>query len=708
MTAVPQQPGAVTTPGLLGRRAIGLAVWTVIGGVLAVFVTGLAVGLFRGAAATEVVMPGWSAATVTPLLQGWGLPAGAVVAYLLLLDCLACGLGLFAASLLLHRPWSGFRLYVALVLVLHTAAGGSAPLLLAAAFPALAGPAELLLGLAWFGLFSLVLVFPDGRFVPRWTRWTVPAWVAVYLWFLTHDAQSPMGALPAVALLALLILGAGTQFYRYRRVADAGSRQQTRWVLAALTARIGLLVIIAVVHLLRPSADRTAAGLAAELALTGASYLISALLALTIALSVLRHGLFDADVVIRRTVLFGALTALVLLVYGVVVGLLGTFWQNAGPLIPVVATAAAAVALVPARTWLQQRVARLVYGDRAEPYRVVADLSDRLAGTVRPEEMVQTVVDAIGPALDLQRVAIVLEGQPGPAAAYGAAVSSGPEESFPIDHQNQRVGALIVWPRRGAQLSGDDRRLLRSLAGQAGIAVAAAQASAEIRAARELAVAAREEERRRLHRDLHDGLGPTLASIYQRVTLAARLVESDPRASGRLLTETGEQVRETVADVRRLVYDLRPPRLDDLGLVDALRVACDELSSPEATSIEVRSVVPAPGLAGLPAAVETTAYRIVLEAVTNTVRHARADTCTVDIALDNATGEHPERFLELTVTDNGIGLPPSPPAGAGLRSLRERAAEVGGQLTIEPAHPHGTVVRAVLPLASGAASEGER
>ena len=187
MTAVPQQPGAVTTPGLLGRRAIGLAVWTVIGLALAVFVTGLVVGLVRGAAATEVVMPGWSSATVTPILQSWGLPAGAVVAYLLLLDCLACGLGLFAASLLLHRPWSGFRLYVALVLVLHTAVGGSAPALLAAVFPALAGPAGLLLGLAWFGLFSLVLVFPDGRFVPRWTRWTVPAWVAVFLWFLTLD-----------------------------------------------------------------------------------------------------------------------------------------------------------------------------------------------------------------------------------------------------------------------------------------------------------------------------------------------------------------------------------------------------------------------------------------------------------------------------------------------------------------------------------------
>ena len=138
-----------------------------------------------------MVLPGWSSATVTPILQSWGLPAGAVVAYLLLLDCLACGLGLFAASLLLHRPWSGFRLYVALVLVLHTAAGGSAPLLLAAAFPTLAAPAGVLLGLAWFGLFSLVLVFPDGRFVPRWTRWTVPAWVAVYLWFLTLDARSP-------------------------------------------------------------------------------------------------------------------------------------------------------------------------------------------------------------------------------------------------------------------------------------------------------------------------------------------------------------------------------------------------------------------------------------------------------------------------------------------------------------------------------------
>ena len=192
------------------------------------------------------------------------------------------------------------------------------------------------------------------------------------------------------------------------------------------------------------------------------------------------------------------------------------------------------------------------------------------------------------------------------------------------------------------------------------------------------------------------------------MNLAAQLVETDPRASGRLLTETGQQVRETVADVRRLVYALRPPRLDDLGLVDALRVACDELSSPEATSIEVRSVVPAADQSRLPAAVETTGYRIVLEAVTNTVRHASADTCTVDIAITTASDDHPEPRLELIVTDNGIGVPPSPATGAGLRSLHERAAEVGGQLTIGSAVPHGTVVTATLPLGAGTASGVER
>lgn len=676
------------------RRMRDVGIWMVVGSLVALFAAGTVAGIARGSEATATVLPGWTTEAVTPIISAWGVPAGTVVAYVLLLDVALFGLGIVAVWLLLQRPWSGFRLYVALVLLLHVTVGGSAPVLLATAVPALTWT-MVLTGLGWFGLFSLLLVFPDGRFVPRWIRWTIPAWAAVFVAFLYVDMDDAPPVLLAVGLLVLLVVGTTAQVYRYRRVSDAGTRQQTRWVLAALVAKVGFVVVVGTVRLAVPATTPRAAALVLELTALGVGYLISALLVLAIALAVVRRRLFDADVVVRRAVLYGALTTFVLLVYGVVVGLVGLLWPSGGVALAVLATAAAAVSLVPLHTWLQQRVVRAVYGARAEPYRMVSQLGERLASTGRPEDMMQTAVATIGPALGLHRASIVLTGQPLPVATYvdtGAAPGDEPSESFAIKHRQRRVGVLEVVPRRTEPLTPQDRDLLRNLAGQAGVAVAAAQASAELRLAREQAVAARDEERRRLHRDLHDGLGPTLASIYQRIDLAGELVGSDPSTSSRLLADTGVQIRDTIGEVRRLVYGLRPPRLDDLGLVEAVRTACDELSDGVRPVIAVRATG---SPTELPAVVEVTAYRITLEAVTNAVRHADATRCLVEIDVV------PGPTLCVTVTDDGTGTAADAPPGAGTRSMRERAAEVGGLLEITPARPSGTRVRAELPLSDG-------
>ena len=695
MTAVPTRVTPVPPPFVRDAGVVGVVAVAVV-----VFIAGIVSGVLLGADGTSSVLMGWTAAGVAPVLAGWGLPAGTVVAYQLLLELAVFGLGGVAAWVLLRRPRSGFRTVVGVVVLLHVTLGGTAPLLLATAVPALS-PVTWLTGLGWFGLFALLLVFPDGRFVPAWLRWTVPAWVVVFAVFLTLPADQPPPPLAAVALLVLLLVGVLAQVQRYRRTADSVERRQTRWVLWALLTRVVLVIMVGTWRLVLPQPGPTAAGLVFELSLTGVSYLVSALLVLTIALAVVRHRLFDAGagVVLGRAVLFGTLTAYVLAVYGVVVGAVGLLWPAGGVVLPVLATAAAAVTLIPLRGWLQRRITSLVYGDRAEPYRVTQELGDRLAATERPEDLVQAVVDAIGPALGLQRAAVVLDGQPTATAYEDAAVGAGGQiERFGIEHQGVRVGALEVTPGWDRPLSAADRELLTGLAGQAGLAVAAARSSAELRLARDEVVAAREEERRRLHRDLHDGLGPTLASIYQRVELAGRLVESDPQTSRRLLADTGTQVRETVAEVRRLVYALRPPRLDDLGLVEAVRVAAAELAGDGHPGIEVRASRLSP--AELPAVVETTAYRMVLEAVTNTVRHARADHCLVELSLVELSAAGSE--LVLTVQDDGVGLPHPVPAGAGLRSLRERAAEVGGRVEIVDAAPSGTRVRAWLPVAGSA------
>ena len=235
------------------------------------------------------------------------------------------------------------------------------------------------------------------------------------------------------------------------------------------------------------------------------------------------------------------------------------------------------------------------------------------------------------------------------------------------------------------------RRLLDDLARQAGIAVHAVGLHAELQRARARLVAAREEERRRLRRDLHDGLGPALAAQTLKVGAARSLLRRDPDAADARLAELEGDLADALADVRRLVYNLRPPALDELGLAAAIRqAASDYAGGPDGTRIWVDAPERLPPL---PAAVEVAAYRIVQEALTNVVRHARARECLVTLRL--ATGA-----LEVEVVDDGAGLPAPHRSGVGLSSMQERAAELGGSCSIAAQPAGGTRVLARLPLPS--------
>ena len=217
--------------------------------------------------------------------------------------------------------------------------------------------------------------------------------------------------------------------------------------------------------------------------------------------------------------------------------------------------------------------------------------------------------------------------------------------------------------------------------------------AAELARSREDLVTAREEERRRLRRDLHDELGPTLASVAMRIEAAAAMVDRDPARARELLGELRAEVGEAVADIRRVVYALRPPQLDQLGLVGAIEERAAQLVEQDGHGIGVRVDAP-PRLDGLPAAVEVAAFRIVQEALVNAARHAGATACTVRVRANGA--------LELEVLDDGAGLD-GRPAGVGIASMKERAAELGGTCSVEPASGGGTVVRARLPLVARAA-----
>ncbi|SHN46926.1 sensor histidine kinase [Cryptosporangium aurantiacum] len=272
-------------------------------------------------------------------------------------------------------------------------------------------------------------------------------------------------------------------------------------------------------------------------------------------------------------------------------------------------------------------------------------------------------------------------------ASHGRRPASTP--ALPITFRGEEVGRLVL-PSGGprAALSPRDEKLLGDVVRQAAAASRAGYLAAELQRSRERLVTAREEERRRLRRDLHDGLGPSLGAVALRIDAARNLASSAPEKADELLRQARDDVTTAVADVRRLVHDLRPPALDDVGLLGAVRQQAERLRGPGLT-IEVDA---GSTLEGLPAAVEVAAYRVASEALTNVVRHAKASSCHVSLAVDADA-------LVVEITDNGIGIPAATPTGVGLVSLRERAAELGGRCEILSPASGGTIVRARLPLA---------
>jgi signal transduction histidine kinase len=341
--------------------------------------------------------------------------------------------------------------------------------------------------------------------------------------------------------------------------------------------------------------------------------------------------------------------------------------------------------VLPLRSGLQRLVDRAMYGDRGDPYAALSGLTTRLQSAAAPGAALPALVEAIAAALRLPYVAV--ETASGRRAEAGQP-RGGPQETVLLVHQRQEVGRLLVEGRDRRAVDPRDLRLLDELARPAGAAVAAAAMADALGESRTRLVQAREEERRRLRRDLHDGVGPTLAGVALGLDLVAARLADDPAAARAMLAELKGETAAAVDDVRRLVHGLRPPALDELGLVRALRQQTDRLAlrSP-GLDIRVDSDLVLPPLS---AATEVAAYRIAVEAVTNSVRHAGATSCHVQVAADGA--------LRLEVVDDGSGITEGTPPGVGLAAMRERAAEVGGSCTVAPVDGHGTRVLAVLPL----------
>jgi two-component system, NarL family, sensor kinase len=533
-----------------------------------------------------------------------------------------------------------------------------------------------------------LLLFPDGRPVtPRWRPVviffvvTAPLFVLEmgsapvpiqpgepvgYLTLAFYDRLGPLWAFTEVRSTLAYVVALIALIVRYRRGAEA-VRRQLLWLLLALA-----VVIIALVPW----------GLVAG---TPVAVLLSIpLIPVAVTVAIVRHQLLDIRLVVSRAVAWLVLSLAVIVVYvGLVAVLERVIASSLGQ--SAVATVILVLLAAPALPRLQRLVDRAIYGDRANPTRVVSRLGQQLTA---PEAGLSGVVASVREALRLPYVG--LRNRSGTLAADGSPPAQSVE--IPLTYGGEATGCLTVGLRTGERrLSAADRRVLELLAAPLAAAVHATVVSEELQASRERLVGTREEERRRLRRDLHDGLGPTLTGIAFTADAAANSAAAsttDPARTVEFVNILRRDTRQALADVRRVVDGLRPPALDELGLVAALRERAEQLGwRADGAPVQARLEVPAP-LPPLPAAAEVAAYRVVTEALTNIARHSQADHALVCLGYDGG--------LEVVITDDGAGSG-SWVAGVGLEAMRERTTELGGKFAAGPI-PGGGRVRAWFPV----------
>jgi signal transduction histidine kinase len=623
--------------------------------------------------------------------------------------CAVCG-GLIAA----YRPRNALGWLLLGVAVAQTASAAVTPWL-ARALVVGNGPAitwtATVYSAAWpwaIGLFLplAVLVFPDGRLPVRVRRPLLAVMVVNgVLQVLTFSADayplatvagfgpgevapgwswlaipgldtSPLGAATNALLAATYLAGVVALVVRYRR----GGEQTRRQVLWPLLAAVVTVTVIA--------ATRTLWSFAAPgTGFPVISTLAVALIPVGITIAILRHRLLDIRLLWSRTVTYLVLTVALAATYVVVVELVsGLVGPAEGLAASVAATVVVAAAFNPVRVRLQGLVDSLLYGDRGDPVRAVSSVTEQLAGGA---DQPGDVLPAVCRALRLPWAALVVDGD-----VVGETGTEPPHvETFPLRHRGRTLGALTVGVRSGeAHLAPTDRAVLELMALPIGVALHTEALSAAVQRSRQEIVAAREEERRRLRRDLHDGLASLLTGVAFQADAVITLASDDDRDPGRIAA-LGEDIRGGVTsaldDVRRLINELHPTALHELGLVEAVRRHAQRLRRGDPTPLTIAVVDD--GIGELPAAVEVAAYRILVEALTNVARHSRATHARVGIRCADAD-------LVVQVCDDGPGEGATWCAGVGLTSMRERAEELGGLLTAAPS-PEGGRVLARLPLA---------
>ncbi len=578
----------------------------------------------------------------------------------------------------------------------------------------------------------LLLLFPDGHLPsPRW-RWFARILAAsLVIIFLTivlapgkfgddvpafASIRNPLGIdwlrpVLAVTIASLIMLPIGVigslvaLVRRYRR-AEGIERLQLRWLVSAASVVAVLYTVALLIGITGTWSSSTQPGWMTVL--QNISVFSFGLIPIAIGVSVLRYHLFDIDVVINRALLVGALAVFITVVYvAVVVGVGAVVGSRADPILSAAAAAIVALAFQPARRRAQRFADKLVYGERAAPYEVLSEFSDRLGNAYANEDLLPRMARALAGGTGAVRADVwvrigdqlVSEGRwPQDAEALPPIAAtdddvgevSATEIREPIRHQGELLGALSIVKRPGESITPTEDNLVRDLASQAGLVMRNVALTEQLmdhieqlRASRQRLVHAQDEERRKLERNLHDGAQQQLVALSVKLRLAEGLVDRDTEKTKAMLADLQTETTQAIEDLRDLARGIYPPLLADKGLVAALEA--------QARKGSVATSVAAQNVARYPQQVEAAVYFCALEALNNVAKYSRASSAEVRLAQTDG-------HLTFEVSDDGVGFDSGRTSyGTGLRGMADRVEAIGGVLEIRSAPGEGTSVTGRIP-----------
>ncbi|MGX6445196.1 sensor histidine kinase [Neobacillus sp. K501] len=560
------------------------------------------------------------------------------------------------------------------------------------------------------GIVMFFFLFPNGRFVPKWSGWIVAVLVISRciefmipsLGWSLNDSIWTIGLWLLVWLITQLI----SQIYRFRNISSPAERQQTKWVVYGFGVMAIGFLSIGVIPIFIDERYITEGGPIKFAFMNLGIHAVFMLLPITITIAILRNRLWDIDLILKKTFIYGVLSLFIVTLYILVVWYLGLFFRQQGSLLlSLIATAIVAVSFGPIKEKLQKMANRSLFGEIESPYRALEQLVKHYEQTFESNEVMKMLAQTIKDSMRLPFVSITVHHQNGEVFTTETGVEQGEKRTYPVNYKSEELAELVISPRYAQEIfSKADQNLLQLLIRQAAVIIKSLKHDLEVRLlnerlqeSRERLVIAREEERRRLRRNLHDDLAPRLAALALNAGTAEDLIKENPEKAEEMIADVRNVIRKSVSDIRRLVHDLRPPALDELGIVGAIKERINDFKPRNiAHEHRIKFEFTSDELPNLPAAVEVAAFRIVTEALVNVVKHSQGTKCQISLYKNI-----PKQTLELVITDNGIGIPLSSDLlkkGISLHSMKERAHELGGEWRIERIE-NGTRVCASLPMA---------